>query len=204
MANHLNDDDLIALATGDLPLRGHVVDCSQCTTRLREFERTLELTAAAPAQAEWNSLLSSGFLHRVRRGIERDGAKPGLQLPMADWWRPALAGGAVALLLMMAVQFTMDESITALQQSPTAGGQTLPVSVMADRAVDDIVPAETELLGIEPGLPEIERGEEGTETGDDELLTLIDAYLIDTASENELMHTLGDFESDVVVAVVDL
>jgi hypothetical protein len=182
MANHLNDDDLIALAAGDLPLPGHLVDCSQCTSRLREFERTLELTTAAPAHAEWNSLLSSGFLHRVRRGIERDEARRGPQLLGAQWWRPALAGGAVALLLMMAVQFTREESMIVLQQSSTAEGQALSLSAMADRAAD-LVPAET---------------------GDDEFLTLIDAYLIDTASEDELMLTLGDFESDVVVAVVDL
>jgi len=69
-----------------------------------------------------------------------------------------------------------------LQQSSTAEGQALSLSAMADRAAD-LVPAET---------------------GDDEFLTLIDAYLIDTASEDELMLTLGDFESDVVVAVVDL
>jgi len=203
MANHLNDDDLIALAAGDLPLPGHLVDCSQCTSRLREFERTLELTTAAPAHAEWNSLLSSGFLHRVRRGIERDEARRGPQLLGAHWWRPALAGGAVALLLMMAVQFTREESMIVLQQSSTAEGQALSLSAMADRAAD-LVPAETGLLEIETELFEIESVETGMETGDDEFLTLIDAYLIDTASEDELMLTLGDFESDVVVAVVDL
>jgi hypothetical protein len=203
MANHLNDDDLIALAAGDLPLSGHLVDCSQCASRLREFERTLELTRLAPAQAEWNSLLSSGFLHRVRRGIERDEANRGPQLLGAHWWRPALAGGAVALLLMMAVQFTREESTIVLQQSSTAEEQALSLSAMADRAAD-LVPAETGLLETETELFEIESVATGMATGDDEFLTLINAYLIDTASEDELMLTLGDFERDVVVAVVDL
>jgi hypothetical protein len=157
----------------------------------------------APAHAEWNSLLSSGFLHRVRRGIERDAARRGPQLLGAHWWRPALAGGAVALLLMMAVQFTREESTIVLQQSSTAEEQALSLSAMADRAAD-LVPAETGLLETETELFEIESVATGIATGDDEFLTLVNAYLIDTASEDELMLTLGDFERDVVVAVVDL
>ncbi|MBT3342954.1 MAG: hypothetical protein HN712_16590 [Gemmatimonadetes bacterium] len=186
MANHLNDDDLISLAeTRDQP-PAHVKACPQCAARLRAFERTLELSAAAPPTMDWNRLQAGAFLHRVRRGIHQQ-----RQPRVTPWWQPALAGATltVAVLMMFRVMAPIAPA-PPIDPSPAAVAQVVDgwtdpqAAAISAGGSDDPLTSEPDMT-------------------DAELLSLIDAYLIDTASEDELLLTLGDFNDEEMVAALD-
>lgn len=177
MTTHLQDDDLIHLIGASESVPDHVRECAECSARLRQFERTLELTAAPPPRMAWNSLQAGSFMHRVRRGIEQRH-----QPRVTPWWQPALAGAAMTLLVMLSFRAFVPASGPNIVQAPVAAEQEMSSSMMA---------------------PSHEEAVEESMT-DDELLSMIDAYLIDTASEDELLTTLGDFSDDDMIAVLDL
>ena len=175
MANHLHDDELIRLAHTQEEPPAHVSECLQCAGRLREFEATLRLSAAAPPTTDWNSLQAGAFLHRVRHGIQER------QEPrVATWWQPALAGATLTLVAMMLLPGMM--SVTPTLPSDSA------LNAVVDR-VDG---------GADPQVAEDSVG-----LSDDELLLMIDSYLIETASEDELLLTLGDLDDADMVAALD-
>ena len=84
--NHLHDDELIALASGEGEAPKHLKDCPRCALRFKEFERTLALTTTSMPQMEWNPLQSGGSIptsrshsrpcERSRRAHAAKAAKP--------------------------------------------------------------------------------------------------------------------------------
>ncbi|MDP7361286.1 MAG: hypothetical protein QF768_01665 [Candidatus Latescibacteria bacterium] len=186
--NHLHDDELIALASGEGEAPKHLKDCPRCASRFKEFERTLALTTTSMPQMEWNPLQSGGFMHRVRRGIELQSApRP------VPWWQPGLGGAGLMLVVLLAIQAAVDQP--ALEQD----------SLLARESPDTIDFDEEGLSRIlVDGSTGFDYGETVLNDEDDELLILIDAYLIDTATEDELMMSLGDLTEDGVGAAFDL
>ena len=97
------------------------------------------------------------------------------------------------LVVLLAIQAAVDQP--ALEQD----------SLLASESPDTIDFDEEGLSRIlVDGSTGFEYGETVLNDEDDELLILIDAYLIDTATEDELMMSLGDLTEDGVAAAFDL
>jgi hypothetical protein len=97
------------------------------------------------------------------------------------------------LVVLLAFQAAVDQP--ALEQD----------SLLASESPDTIDFDEEGLSRIlVDGSTGFEYGETVLNDEDDELLILIDAYLIDTATEDELMMSLGDLTEDGVGAAFDL
>lgn len=186
MANHLHDDELISLAEARDQPPAHVQACPQCAARLREFERTLELSATAPPTTDWNRLQAGAFLHRVRRGIHQQ-----RQPRVTPWWQPALAGATLTMAVLM-----MYRVMTPIAPVPTVDSSPAAVAQAVDGWPDPQAAAVSAGGSDDP----LDSEADMTEA---ELLSMIDAYLIDTASEDELLLTLGDFNDEDMVATLD-
>lgn len=203
MAKHLLEDELIALAASGGAIPEHVAECPSCAARLREFQQTLELTNAAP-EMEWNRLHAGAFQHRVREAIGHSTDAPGL----ISWWQPALSGAVVALVAVFAYQSLVgppDAQSDAHRPASITAAQIDPSQNDARHAARD------EMIGTDPlagedGLPAGDSEVLDTEAlhlTDDELLSAIDAYLLETASDDELFSSIGDLTDDGAVVVLD-
>lgn len=184
-------EGLIALAGGQLAageaaaIRAHARQCASCARDLAEVRATLDLTAAAPAPS-FGPTEAPAFVHRVRRGIrERYGVRP-------VWWRrpwtalaSGAAGGAVCAALVLGVV-----------GDPVNAPGSRPVAARAEQAAraqqGEFAPGHGS-RGIAPTWPE---------PGDEEDRTwasVLDAYLIETATEAELLSQVENLLEDEAV-----
>lgn len=188
MHEHIRDSQLVAMATAtpdtQLPTGGdrHLANCAECRRRLRQYEQTLAFASQLPAPA-WNALQCETLVHRVRQRL-RTRQRP------TPVWRPALGGALVALLAVLTVQ-----SLLGTPTGRTAAGTTAAQSAAEAGAVP--------LAGIRVGRAEVALPETPTPASDDELAQWIDNYLIDTASEDELIGHLGAIPDEDLVAVFE-
>ena len=180
MTAHLNEDQLIAAADGELPSNttsAHLQSCTQCREQLVEWEATLSWSKQLPP-AKLNPLQSGAFVHRVRRTLE------GSRTP-ARGWMPAIVGVVVVLIVAIWLHS---------QDLPGSGGIGASIVVSAEVA-DPTSQIETarEFAGTNSYDHELES----------ELALLIDDYLIASASEDELLGELEWVSATQAYAMLD-
>ncbi|MFC1525283.1 hypothetical protein ACFL6X_00555 [Candidatus Latescibacterota bacterium] len=179
---------LVAFADGQLEstqsqaLQAHIRVCSVCAQALRSVEQTLLLTKESPVP-ELSLFQAESFAQRVRLGIrERYHRQP-------VWWqRPwtsllaGAAGGAVCAAI----------ALGALTGEVTAAAGHPP------EVAREMVDAEARTDGAAP--PSASATQEGEVWAD-----AIDMYLIETATESELLANLEAvaYDDELMTALLD-
>jgi hypothetical protein len=156
---HLTDVSLVAYLDGGRESASretaqHLADCADCRRRLGEYQAVLR-AAKAPA---WSDVQAEALRHRIRRAVRSPRRASGSS------WVPALAGGATALLAVVALT----------QRLPPGEVATGPGAAAT-----------------------VDRGDEfgvGDRASAEEMAQTIEVYLIDTASEDELLMQLPQID----------
>lgn len=168
MNPHLADEALVAYldaeceeasgATASGATARHLADCADCRHRLGEYRAVLR--AARPPAPAWSDVQAEALRRRVRRAVRSPRRASG------STWVPALTGGAMALLAVVAVS----------QLFPPGQVATGPgaVAVVAGGGEADV----------------------GDRASAEEMAQTIEAYLIDTASEDELLLQIDPGDDD--------
>jgi anti-sigma-K factor RskA len=142
-------DDLAAHALGALggreeaALRRHLEECDECRTHLRWLRPAVDLLPRTVEQLEPPPGLRERLMATVRADVPALGrAEPGRPARRRPWqalWRPAIAVGAVALLLAGAVGGYLlrepDESTQVTAVEPLAGAASGTLERRDDSAI---------------------------------------------------------------------
>lgn len=153
-------------------VRAHLDGCDACRMRLKSLESTLELARSACQTSRMGPFESRAFVHKVRSRIA-----VGEQGLLKRLLSPSPGGGFVSGAVVGALVL----SIVAGPVSEPGFGSRAPAVVME----------------LESSAGDVGGGEKAEEVTDEELAGAIDDYLLDTASEQELlseMETLIDQE----------
>jgi len=97
---HLSNLELLALAEGSREGGAHLETCGACRSQVEEF-RGILASLRDDAVPEPSPLFWSEFSRRVRQGIEKPLAPRSRLLLQFAWWRPAVALGALAVLVLV-------------------------------------------------------------------------------------------------------
>ena len=190
-ARACDEQSLLEFLDGSLPVhqrplvKSHLERCQACRGNLAAFEQTLAMTSTVPVAA-MDPFVSSGFGARVRRRIEeREGWR--------SWGRrasPAFSGaiaGAVAVLLVLAASDRLSFVEPGL---PVAAG----LAVEQDEEEFSDPPEIEEFLQTVSlwyrDEIELYGGEVLAESSPPDLDSEVSQYLLDTASEFELLEQM--------------
>lgn len=176
MNTHLTDDELLALIDdhgSEGKAQQHLSSCASCRHRHAEFEATLQLTSRLP-ELEWTPLQGERLVHGVRRHLW---ARRARRRPA---WQPAL-GGALVTGVLAAV-------VVALVLVPPG---TTPDLAPAAIVHDSIAVVSDTVGGVDAQLD------------DAELAEMIETYLIETASADELLLEFGELSDDGYFALLE-
>jgi hypothetical protein len=179
--NHLSDDELLALVDSDTADDDHLSQCGACRRRYGEFVATLELASRLPP-TQWSALQREALVHGVRRRLR---GRPTVHRP---GWQPAL-GGALATGVL-AVLLTLTTNLTI--------GSPGHVTVISSGS--GLVAKAAESVHAPRVVSEDEFEEELDET---EVAGMIETYLMETASADELMWELEELSDDQYYALLD-
>lgn len=152
-------------------VRDHLGSCDACRMQLESLESTLELVRSACQPSEMGPFESRAFVHKVRGRIAA--GQKGLLKRLLS---PALGGG-----------FVSGAVVGALAVSIVAG----PVSELG---FGSRTPAE--VVDVEFASEDVGGGDSVEDATDDELAGAIDDYLLDTASEQELLSEMETLIGD--------
>ena len=188
-ASAWDEQALLEYLDGSLPVRrstlveSHAERCEVCRRHLAGFEQTLATTAAVPVPA-MDAFVSSAFGARIRRRIEEYSGRRS----WARRWSPALSGaiaGAATVLLVLAGS----ERISLVEpEQPAASGlsadqdgnESAGSSGLEEFLATVILLYEDEIYG----------GEVLVVAGPSDLDSEVSEYLLDTASEAELLEQM--------------
>ena len=199
VASACDEQSLLEYLDGSLPvhqrprLEAHLERCQACRRNLAGFEQTLVMTSTVPVAA-MDPFVSSGFGARVRRRIEEHGG-------WRSWgkrWSPAFSGaiaGAAAVLLVLAASDRLSFVEPGLPASTglvtEQDGEAPPDSP----GIDEFLESVTLWYGDEV---QLYGGDFLAESSPPDLDSEVSEYLLDTASEAELLEQVqlladGDF-----------
>lgn len=176
---HFSDDELLALiddgAAHGQSAPAHLQSCAACRTRLQEFDTTLELARRLP-QPTWSAAAGRQLAQSTQQKLLTSSGRR-RRGRASSVWRPALTGSLVtgAIAAALALMF-----MPADPQPPAA-----PTLV----AVSQV-----------PGAQELGLGVEGD--GED-LAIMLDTYLLETASMDELLLELDASSTDDYYALLE-
>ncbi len=188
-ASACDEQALLEYLDGSLPVHrralveSHVERCEVCRRHLAGFEQTLATTAAVPVPA-MDAFVFSGFGARVRRRIEEYSGRRS----WARRWSPALSGaiaGAATVLLLLAGS----ERISLVEPGQPAasglsadqdGSESAGSSALEEFLATVLLLYEDEVYG----------GEVLVVAGPSDLDSEVSEYLLDTASEAELLEQM--------------
>ena len=188
-ASACNEQALLEYLDGSLPVHrrtlveSHAERCEVCRRNLAGFEKTLAMTAAVPVPA-MDAFVSSGFGARIRRRIgEYSGRRS-----WARRWSPAFSGaiaGAATVLLVLAAseRLSLVEPERPAASSLSAdhdGNESAGSSGLEEFLATVILLYEDEIYG----------GEVLVVAGPSDLDSEVSEYLLDTASEAELLEQM--------------
>ena len=175
MNTHPTDDELLASIDAGTEDQ-HLSTCAQCRDRRGEFEATLAM-ASRVSEVSWTTLQRETLIHGVRRRLhDRRGARRPV-------WQPALGGalfgGVLVVLLLVLLPPDLAEVPVldaVVVDSRTAIAQDLDRGLVDDNLDDDL---------------------------NDELAAMIEMYLIETSSADELLLALDELSDDEYYALLD-
>ena len=175
MNTHLTDEELLAVIDGMEAgeAQQHLSTCASCRRRHGEFKATLQLASRLP-EVEWTPLQGEILVHGVRRRLRARRA------PRRPAWQPALGGALVTGVLA---------AVAALALVPQ--GMT-PELAPATTIVQDAIPVVSDRqVGVDEQLD------------DAEFADMIETYLIETASADELLLEFGELSDDEYFALLE-
>jgi hypothetical protein len=173
---HLTDDELIVLVDDGIS-HEHLSVCSGCRSRHAEFAATLTLASKMPAVV-WSPLRGETLVHRVRRRLrdQRGSHRPA--------WQPALGGSVVTVVVAAGLMFVM-------------GTRDLAPELAFEVATEESAwePLDTEEVVTEGVVTE--------QVEDTELAEMIETYLMETASADQLLLELDELSDDEYYALLE-
>lgn len=174
------DDDLSPELRQEVD--GHLRECAICRGELADLRRLLSLTDL-PAPSSMNRFQAEAFAHRVRRGVrERYTRGSGWRRSWAASLGSA-AAGAVALFLVLV-------AFDRLSPAGESGGRP-PVEVSPTASpVAAGSAAESRITADDSGVVEVDSRSVESEAEAVELISDIDEFLMDTASDEELLDQM--------------
>lgn len=180
MNRHLADDELVAAidaaaeTDGPVRLHGHLASCASCRRRLVEFETTLALTKQLPQPTVLDQT-GEAFTQATSQRLFGPKTTPAWR-PVRTAWRPAMAGALATGALAAALAFFFVPTGVTQSLRPVV---TTPVSAV----VSDAVHADAD--------------------DEQELATMLDTYLFETASTDELLLELDGLSDDEYYALLE-
>jgi len=174
---HPTDDELLASIDAGTEDR-HLSTCAQCRDRRGEFEATLAM-ASHVSEVSWTTQQSEALIHGVRRRLhDRRGARRPV-------WQPALGGalfgGVLAALLLVLLP-------PDLAQGP----------VLDEGPVQDAVVVDSQTANAQDLIDDDQNDDQN-----DEIAAMIEMYLIETSSADELLLALDELSDDEYYALLD-
>lgn len=177
---HLRDDELLALLEED-GSDPHLTTCSHCQRRQAEFGQVLQLASQVPEPA-WTPLQGEQLVHATRRRLH------GRRHTTRATWKPALGGalaGALGCLFLLATWSGL----------PTAGPST--TEAPSPVAMQSVVDVEEGAIVIQQDVLDDE------ELAEDEVAVWLESYLVQTASDDELLLELDGLSDEEYYALLD-